>query len=136
MKMTHKRYSWHQQGEKLEYIDMLASDLLIRLRAAGATFYGYLGHDIMYVNGEVIDIFNQRELYQTIDQLWGPQDRPYAADVAASLRRQAKAFYTRIPEGTVGTVNQIKEPKRKMKRYLTKPIRLWVHEVLKSNILP
>ena len=125
--------SWDGQS-KHEFVTQQAQGVLNTLLAAGANFYSYLGQEIMYVNGSVIDLVRRSELYLVLDQMQIPR-LPYARDVALEVRYLARPLSIPIPERTLGTVKGVKEPKLRMSHYLRLPIRLWIKEVINSGIL-
>jgi hypothetical protein len=135
MKHNNARNTWRDQNAKLAFVEQQATDLLNALVASGATFYSYCGQEIMYLNRWVTDVFRKEELLSALRWHLNVIDLPYAHDTLVSVRRQARALYKPTPEGTLGKVNGVKEPKLKMTKYLSMPIRTWIREVIESGIL-
>ena len=108
------RFPSYDPYAKQEYVDRIAKDLLDALIAAGAKFYTYCGQEIMYLNRWMTDIFRKAELVRALDWHLGVRGLPYALDVAISLRQQARPLYEPIPEGVLGTISGVKEPKLKI----------------------
>lgn len=135
MNMNRPRFGPYRQCAKLDYVSNQAGAILSDLIAAGAKFYRYGGEEIMYLFGEVVDIYRKTELLSALKRHLGVSGLPYAKDVAISLRYQAKPFYKPIPEKVFGTVNGVAESKKIMTKYLNKPARDWIHEVIVAGLV-
>jgi len=94
----------------------------------------YCGQQIMYLNGQVIDLFRGSHVLSTLKQL-KLADMAYARDTAVYLWHHAKPLYRPIPEGTLGTINGIKEPKLRMSRYMHTCVGHWIKQVIESGTL-
>ena len=135
MNICKTRFAWYNQNAKTNHVTSLASGLLSDLIAAGATFYSYGGEEIMFLGGEVIDIYRKQELLSALARYLNVSDLSYANDIAICLRNQAKPLYQPIPEGVLGTVNGVKESNKIMTKYLNKPVRSWIREVIAAGLV-
>ncbi len=90
MNICKTRFAWHDQNAKITHVSIQANELLSDLIAAGATFYTYGGEEVMFLGGEVIDIYRKQELLSALARYLNVSDLSYANDVAISLRNQAK----------------------------------------------
>ena len=129
------RFPWYDPYTKAVYIDRIANDLVDALIAAGAQFYSYCGQDIVYLNRWVTDLFRTQEVLSALDCLLNVSQLPYARDVAVSLRHQVKPLCRPVPEGVLGTMGGVKEPKIKLTKYLSDPARQWIREAIESGRL-
>jgi len=129
------RIPWYDPNAKADFVANQAHILLMALIDKGARFYTYGGEEIMYLNGEVIDIYRKQELLSAIGRYLNVPRIPYANDVAVSLRYQAKPLYKTVPERTLDTVNGVKESNKIMTKYLNKPVRNWIREVIVNGLV-
>ena len=135
MNRIRKRFARNDQNAKDAFISQQANDLLDMLVAAGAQFYGYCGQQIMYLNGQVIDLFRKADVLATLKRQMNIRELMYARDTVADLRAQAEPLYRPIPEGTLGTISGIKEPEPTMTRFLHARVALWIKEAIESGKL-
>jgi hypothetical protein len=127
-------FPWYEPTAKEEFIMKQVDDLLDKLIAAGAQFYSYCGQQILYINGQVIDLFRKSEVMDFLKRM-NLADISYLRDIVELLRSRAKPLYQPIPEGTLRTIKGHTEPKLRMTRYLHTCVKQWVKHVIESGIL-
>ncbi len=132
--MKKPRFHRYEPQAKESYIDQQIADLIPALINAGAQFYVYRYWEIMYLNGQVFDLFRKNavlDLLKQIDLL----PEACARDVVELLRSRIGKRYIEIPRKTFGTVNGLTEPRPRMARYLGSAEARWAKEVIESGKL-
>jgi len=135
MKRIRKRFARNDQNAKNNFLYQQTNDVLDTLVAAGAQFYIYCWQQIMYLQGQVVDLFRKEDVLAALKQHLNNFDVAYARDTAAHLRGLALPLAQVIPEGDLGTVNGIKEPEPRMTTFLHKSVRVWIKEAIESGKL-
>lgn len=135
MNRIRKRFPRNDQNAKDAFISQQANDLLDTLVAAGAQFYYYCAQKIMYLQGQVVDLSSRAAVLSMLKRQMNIFDLAYARDTVEYLPYQARPLFRLFPEGSLGTVNGIKEPKPRMTRYLRKSVRPWIKEAIESGKL-
>ena len=135
MKRIRKRFARNDQNAKDAFISQQANNLLDMLVAAGAQFYYYCALPIMYVRGQVVNLFSRAAVLSMLKQQLNIFDLAYARDTAEYFRYHAGPLFRLFPEGDLGIVNGIKEPEPTMTRFLRKSVREWLKEAIESGKL-
>jgi hypothetical protein len=130
-----KRFARNDQNAKNNFLYQQTNDVLNTLVAAGAQFYYYCALPIMYVRGQVVNLFSRAAVLSALKQQLNIFDLAYARDTAEYFRYHAGPLAQVIPEGDLGTVNGIKEPEPTMTRFLRKSVREWLKEAIESGKL-
>ena len=89
----------------------------------------------MYLQGQVVNLFSRAAVLSALKQQMNIFDLAYARDTAECLRDEAQPLFQFFPEGSLGTVNGIKEPEPRMTRFLHKSVRVWIKEAIESGKL-
>lgn len=132
MNTTTTQFPWYEPAAKNAFIRKQIDDLITTLRARGARFYSYCGQQILYLNGQVIDLFRKSEVLTALAQS-NLLPSSYARDTVELLHSAARPLYKPIPEGILGTINGIKEPKLRMTRYMHTCVAQWVKEAIENG---
>jgi hypothetical protein len=129
MNTTTTRFPWYEPAAKDAFVRKQIDDLITALVARDARFYSYCGQQIMYLNGQVIDLYRKSEVLTALKRL-NLLPSAYARDTVELLHSVARPLYQPIPEGTLGTINRIKEPKLRMTRYMHTCVAQWVKQAI------
>ena len=134
IKMKMKRFPWYEPQAEENYINQQIDTLKKALQDRGAQFYIYRYWEIMYLNGQVFDLFRKNAVLDLLKRI-NLLPEAYARDVVELMRSRIKKLYVEIPRNTYGIVNGVREPHPSMGRYLGSAEANWVKEVIESGLL-
>lgn len=132
--MKKPRFPWYEPQAKDNYIDQQIDNLVTALLGRGAKFFTYGGQQVMYIDGQVIDLFRKNTVLAFLEQI-NLLPEAYARDTVELLRSQIRPLYRDIPRNTLGTINGIKEPRHAMTRYMHAKVGTWLKQVIESGML-
>ncbi len=132
--MKTPRFPWYEPQAKEHYINQQIDKLVMALLAHGAQFYLYRNLEVMYLNGQVIDLFRKSAVLAFLKKI-NLLPEAYAREVVELFRTSIDARYKVIPVTAIGTVNGIKQPRPRMAPYLGSAEAHWLQQVIESGKL-
>lgn len=132
--MKKTQFPWYEPQAKENYINQQIDILVASLLDRNAQFYLYRNMEIMYVDGQVIDLFRKNDVLDYLKQV-NLLPVAYARDVVELFRTRINPLYTVIPLSGIGTVNGIKQPRPKMTRYLGSAEIIWLQQAIENSML-
>lgn len=132
---NHRKYSkWYERPLREQYILQMTHQLITDLQNKGALFYRYRLMDILYFNGQVVDLHRKKEVLAFLEKQ-NLKPAEYEMDVIELLVSTAQNIYIDIPKDTIGTLNGLKEPKSSPNRFMDSVTRNWTKEAICSGAL-
>jgi len=113
----------------------VASAIVRTLLARGGKFYTYAQQEILFLDGKVIDLYYSRDIRDVLIQTLKIPRSKVNKTLREYVRYLACRLEVLVPIGVIGTVNGIKEPKPRVTKRLTPPVRRWLEAALNSEKL-